>query len=212
MDMDVAAARERVTEATSNWEARLAECHVEPYMTCKTDCRLTVTCVRAHSLTDADKQVLFDIFEDNMRATYEPTWGWDPAVKMKEMFSVNSLYIILQQGDDVVAYSHFQVCRIMQHFPKFYCLPVFQFCLDDDEEPECMVLYCFELQVKSSQQGKGLGGYIMNRLLNISRCWDMQKVVCHVLPFCWLESLYNYLVLCSDADSTKEESQLYSVL
>ena len=107
--MDVAAARQLITQATSNWESHLAACTVQPYMTCKSGCRYCVTCVRAHSLSDADKSALFDMFEDNMRASYEPTWGWDPDDKTTEMFTENSLYIILQQGDDVVAFTHFQV-------------------------------------------------------------------------------------------------------
>jgi hypothetical protein len=58
-----------------------------------------------------------------------------------------------------------------------------QFCFDDDDEPEFVVVYCFEVQVVGHCQGQGLGEYLMNSLLSLSRFWRMQKLVCIVTTY-----------------------------
>lgn len=54
---------------------------------------------------------------------------------------------------------------------------VFQFCLDCDNDPEYVVLYCFEIQVVQSYRGKGLGEHLMQNILSLAHFWKMQKLV-----------------------------------
>jgi GNAT superfamily N-acetyltransferase len=52
-----------------------------------------------------------------------------------------------------------------------------QFCFDDDDEPEYLALYCYEVQVRRSHQGGGLGKYMIQELISVAKTWKMEKVV-----------------------------------
>jgi ribosomal protein S18 acetylase RimI-like enzyme len=48
---------------------------------------------------------------------------------------------------------------------------------DDEDEPEYPVLYCYELQISHSYQGKGIGKHIMELLNQFQKSCQMKKVM-----------------------------------
>ena len=83
-----------------------------------------------------------------------------------------------------------------QSFPHDFLIKqsyitVEKFCFDDDDEPEYSVVYCYELQVSSSFQGRGLGAYITSCLARIGRHWGLSKVVRSIAaPLFFFHSLF----------------------
>lgn len=53
----------------------LEECHISPTFCSQKGICYDVSYTAASGLTGADKSIIFDIFENNMRADYETTWG-----------------------------------------------------------------------------------------------------------------------------------------
>merc|ERR1712146_368873 len=52
----------------------------------------------------------------------------------------------------------------------------FRFIMDDDEDPQCSVLYLYEIQLSSKCRGKGLGNYMISVLKTIGRDMSMKKL------------------------------------
>ena len=105
---------------------------------------------------------LVDLFEENMGELYrKSSWGLNLEDKSKELQHRKARYFIVrdkQKDNGLVAYCHYR------------------FCLDDDEQPTCAVLYVFELQVASKYRRQGWGRKLMNMAERLAKAADMPKV------------------------------------
>ena len=119
---------------------------------------------RALELAESEKDAVFTIFETNMKAYYEQTFGWKPVDKKKELFHPDSKYVFVY--NDMTSPS-----------PSLVAYAMFRFEWDDDEEPEHPVLYCYELQVDGAARGQQVGSQIMDMLHAMAAHWRMWKVM-----------------------------------
>lgn len=116
------------------------------------------------TLSDHQKNTIFEMYSQNMKALYEaiPSWGWSDNEKSKDLFRSTSKFLLLvnpDNNDDVKAFT------------------MFRFEWDDEDEPEHPVLFCYELQIASSEQRKGLGKALMTALLKISKQLGLWKTM-----------------------------------
>lgn len=123
-----------------------------------------IKCMKASQLSIQQKEMLFNLFEKNMKEMYEKTWGWNKDDKMKELFTSASKFLMIiaeknENEEEIIAFS------------------MFRFEWDDEDEPEYPVLYCYELQISNSYQGKGIGKHIMELLNKFQKATHMKKVM-----------------------------------
>lgn len=98
-----------IQSAGADYKKCLLECNVPSTVQSRTGAVYSVACLDAEGLSEIQRQEVFSIFEENMRALYEATWGWNQREKLIELFSGNSRYLVLSQDGRIAAYSHFQV-------------------------------------------------------------------------------------------------------
>ena len=123
---------------------------------------------------------LFHIFESNMKAIYEQTWGWDRNVKMKELFHPASRFIIVSKTEHGQGLEQGQGQReTVQSLQaeNIVAFTMYRFDWDDEDEPEHPVLYCYELQVAPDSRGHGFGRFLMSLLVTIADKLRMWKVM-----------------------------------
>lgn len=102
------------------------------------------------------------IFEGNMGDLYRhSSWGLDMEEKRSEFTHKSARFLIVKEGgsSELAAFVHFRVC------------------LDDDEEPEAVVVYVYEVQIASSHQRQGLGKKLMEITETICRNVGLDKVM-----------------------------------
>ncbi|RPD82007.1 acyl-CoA N-acyltransferase [Lentinus tigrinus ALCF2SS1-7] len=119
------------------------------------------------SLSESDRQDIWNIFETNMRSlTERSSLGWDPKEKKEELFHRDSRFILVGHGDQnssqkaLVAYT------------------MFRFEVGYEEDPS---VYCYELQVCDGFRGLGLGRFLVDKLAIIGKHWHMEKILLTVL-------------------------------
>ncbi|XP_075217865.1 N-alpha-acetyltransferase 40 isoform X2 [Lycorma delicatula] len=114
-------------------------------------------CKRICDIDHDTLDTLLIIEEKNMKQLYsECNWGWDFEKKKTEMTDKMAWYLIAKNcSNEIVGFSHFR-------FDIDYKYPV---------------LYCYELQIKESVRGMGLGKWFMNLLEKIAFYNKMEKVV-----------------------------------
>lgn len=87
------------------------------------------------------------------------SFGWDPAVKLAELFDSLSRFILVHSEERLVAFAMFRF--EYEHYNN--------------------LLYCYELQVSSSSQRAGIGRLLLRWLESIGVAWEMDKLVLTVL-------------------------------
>lgn len=104
-----------------------------------------VKCSSAMSLSFDEQEEIFNIAQSNMRQIYETCgWGWRPTEKRNELFHfLSRIYFIYDEAAKRIA-----------------GYAVFRYEFDDEEEPEYLVLYCYELQVRPEYKRQGLGSQV----------------------------------------------------
>merc|ERR1712168_710107 len=113
-------------------------------------------------MSDENLQWAFDLTKTNMQAMYEDSpWGWFDKEKKKEMFHDEMRFLMVadESSGENVAFSSFR------------------FDIDFDHP----VVYCYEIQLVSHAQRKGLGMFMMQILQLMAIKYKMHKVVATVL-------------------------------
>lgn len=128
--------------------------------------------VEINRLTLSIKQQITDLFVANMRDRYLAAgWECNVAEKQKELFHKASRFILLlrpvQQTGDVTSITTEEVVGYI----------MFRFTWDDEDEPEYPVLYVYELQVQQQALRQGLGRYLLQYVLQLSKHLGMRKVL-----------------------------------
>lgn len=121
---------------------------------------------------------LLDLFEENMGDLYrQSSWGLNLDEKSQEFQHRKARFLIVrqqQQGQDVESNNADTTTTSSSSSLVAYCH--YRFCLDDDEQPTCAVLYVFELQVAASQRRCGWGRKLMEIIEQLAPAADMSKV------------------------------------
>lgn len=109
---------------------------------------------------DLDESVVnwaYELTKSNMEALYEQSeWGWKSREKMDEMTEEKAWYLLARDQDEKpVAFSHFRF----------------------DLELDTEVLYCYEIQLESHVQKKGLGKFMMTILELMANKYEMKSVM-----------------------------------
>lgn len=116
-------------------------------------------------LTELEKFEMFALCEQNMRAFYETTWGWNAAEKHREIFSHNAKFLLILDVD----------CEEVRQQVKSWVM--FKFDWDDLDEPEHPVCFVYELQVRESERSQSIGTQVMTMILEISQRNRMWKTM-----------------------------------
>lgn len=101
-------------------------------------------------------QQCLQLFTENMKELYEKSsWGYNITTKQEELLHPNARFIVIldgrtQTGPVVAAFVHFR------------------YCYNDDDNPSDIVLYVYELQVRSRCQKQGVGQYCMQIIEQIA--------------------------------------------
>ncbi|GMS80185.1 hypothetical protein PENTCL1PPCAC_2360, partial [Pristionchus entomophagus] len=117
----------------------------------------------ATNLPSETSEWIWKLFEKNMRLMYEKSqWGWDPDGKRNELQATTARYLILKnERNEDVAYCHYRV----------------------DMDYDFAVVYCYEIQVETGYQRKGLGSIIMKVLEKLAVKLEMDKIMATVLKY-----------------------------
>lgn len=113
-----------------------------------------------------------NLFLVNMGDMYRnSSWGLDVDAKRAEFEHRKARYLLVRRNksnqgnsdvvdeEDLVAFVHFR------------------FEMDDDERPECVVLYVYEIQVANSARKKGIGKRLMALLEQMAKAHEMDKIL-----------------------------------
>eukprot|EP01100_Stratorugosa_tubuloviscum_P010151 TRINITY_DN4331_c0_g1_i1.p1 TRINITY_DN4331_c0_g1~~TRINITY_DN4331_c0_g1_i1.p1 ORF type:complete len:145 (-),score=54.79 TRINITY_DN4331_c0_g1_i1:57-491(-) len=98
-----------------------------------------------------------------MKTFYECTFGWDDDEKQEELKEEIANFIILTINNPIsntierIGFCHFR------------------FEIDDFEQ--IPTLYCWEIQIMSSWQKKGLGSHIVQQLINLAKECKMHQIL-----------------------------------
>lgn len=124
------------------------------------DLSIEITCLHSKDLPAETLAAMVDLTEETMKEHYEKSeYGWNRKSKEKE-FKHDTARILLAKdasNGKLLAFVHYR------------------FELDDEEK--FPVVYCYEIQMPKSVQGKGLGRYLMDTLLDIGVRFKMNKVM-----------------------------------
>jgi len=129
--------------------------------------RVQIKC--AHELSNQVKKQCFEMFESNMKQIYLRSMdGYNPQEKERELFAQESRFLLLSPA--VVDQAPETIDGfLMWRFDFEECPSV--------EAGETEVAYCYEIQLKPSTRGKGLGKVLMETLERIGASWGMKKVM-----------------------------------
>ncbi|KAH7967864.1 N-alpha-acetyltransferase 40 [Rhipicephalus sanguineus] len=130
----------------------------EPAVYVRDGLRVRVSCVRATAAPNDLREWAFDLVSQNMRELYESSqWGWSENAKRKELGHRDAWYLVarLEEDDSPVGFIHFRF----------------------DMDGGMSVLYCYELQLESRVQRRGLGSHLMRLLDQLAAHFRMCKTV-----------------------------------
>ncbi|GAA5922643.1 hypothetical protein JCM1841_006764 [Sporobolomyces salmonicolor] len=118
---------------------------------------------------------IWDLLECNMRSLYEASSeGYNPSAKRKELFHPDSRFVVLRSAPSPALHASKAASSTLLGYSMFR-FDTEETASDDDEL--CDVVYCYELQVDSSAQGRGVGRILMEVLGRVGSHWKMDKVM-----------------------------------
>lgn len=114
-------------------------------------------------LSDEQFEWIFRLFSENMRLLYQIShWGYDESTKRQELRATTSRFIIAKNEEDrPVAFMHYR------------------FEMDFDSA----VLYCYEIQVESGYQTKGIGTALLSIAESLGKRMSMEKIMATIFAF-----------------------------
>ncbi|CAH1957097.1 unnamed protein product [Acanthoscelides obtectus] len=148
---------------------------------------------RSTDIENEVKQWAFELTKKNMQLKYEQcSWGWNDKTKEEELFDEAAWYLVAKNVEDgkLLGFSHFR--------------------FDMDEGLE--VLYCYELQLDSLIQRKGLGKFMMQILELVAFKNNMKKVILTVLKNNQYSNFFKnigYVVDETSPEDDPEEDEYY---
>lgn len=119
--------------------------------------KLNITLSRVTDLDQDVKNWAFKLTEENMKKYYEESeWGWNPSAKQNELWNDTAWYLIARDLDgNLKAFVHFR------------------FEVEEDKP----VVYCYEIQVESDVQRRGVGKFLMEIIHLIGHAFKLKKTM-----------------------------------
>ncbi|KAF9888768.1 hypothetical protein FE257_008344 [Aspergillus nanangensis] len=126
----------------------------------------------AKTIPAADFEACFKLIEQTQSAAYASSgFGWSPAKKRKEMRLPDMKYIILRQvSGRYDATGEEEDGRTVGEFKGFLS---FMVTYEDGKE----VVYCYEIHLVPSAQGRGLGGLLMTKFADLGKRVGVEKAM-----------------------------------
>ncbi|GIY27286.1 n-alpha-acetyltransferase 40 [Caerostris extrusa] len=123
----------------------------------KHDLDLKIEYKNSSDLLPTDLDQIFDLLKQNMKDLYENSeWGWNEDDKLEELKDKDARYLIARDPTHkIVGFSHFRF----------------------DVEVNYPLLYCYELQIDSQVQRKGLGRHLMSILTLLAYKFKLLKIL-----------------------------------
>jgi len=118
---------------------------------------LEVQSYKAENITEELREGLLDLLQVNMKTQYETSssGGWNREEKEEEMFSKESRHLVMMDGPELIAFSHFRF----------------------DMDYGVDVVYCYEIQINSNYQRRGIGRFLVSALERIVQSFNLAKLV-----------------------------------
>lgn len=124
------------------------------------DITVNINCVPSKELTDDQLEWMVNLTEVGMKDFYDKSeTGWNSKSKEKEFKHETARILFIRNSTDnkLVGFVHFR--------------------FELDDEQKFPVVYCYEIQLESNFQGKGLGKFLMNVLVEIGSRFKCNKVM-----------------------------------
>jgi hypothetical protein len=117
-------------EAAESVVDLLQHCRLSQVAQLADSSRYQINHIWARDIDQISKTKIFNIFEDNMKAMYLRTWGWNKTELLQEFFSSKSAYLLATDDAGVViGYIHFQVAVVHCYRSLRVYLPLLLPCL-----------------------------------------------------------------------------------
>jgi N-alpha-acetyltransferase 40, natD catalytic subunit len=115
--------------------------------------------LKKENLDDETIQWMLNLVRKNMMKMYiNSDWGWNEVSKVDELTEPSArFFLILNQLKEKIGFVHFR----------------FEW---DENRVKC-VLYCYEIQIESNYQRRGIGAAVMKILHHLARKFKMFKVM-----------------------------------
>eukprot|EP00834_Sanchytrium_tribonematis_P008402 NODE_972_length_2821_cov_1.084864.p4 type:complete len:179 gc:universal NODE_972_length_2821_cov_1.084864:2233-1697(-) len=110
------------------------------------------------SLTYRLKFRLMRLLKSNMRKIYELTDSWDDEIKLKELDLPVMRYIAIRDNSRIVGFVSYT------------------FIHEHDENFNFNSLFIFELQIRKTYQGQGIGLFLLKCCINLAKRYSMDEV------------------------------------
>jgi ribosomal protein S18 acetylase RimI-like enzyme len=122
---------------------------------------LSIVFAPSNQISENRMKDCLSLFENNMGEMYRnSSWGLDMEEKTAELRHDKARFLFAIDNDEILAgFIHFR------------------FEYDDEESPNCAVLYIFEIQIESAYRRCGVGKRLMGIAERIAREQSMAKVV-----------------------------------
>jgi len=155
---------------------------------------LKINKVWARECSKDTQETVFGLTEANMKGMYEMSnWGWNESQKRKELLGTTSQYLIVTDKESTIrGFVHFR-------FDLDFGLPV---------------IYCYEIQLVTDMQRKGIGAHLMAILQILADKFRMRKVVLTVFKHndTALSFYQKKLAFRMDSTNPKENEYDYVIL
>ncbi|EAU34452.1 predicted protein [Aspergillus terreus NIH2624] len=136
------------------------------------DVKYTLDIYTAKTIPPGDFEACFKLIEQTQSEAYaNSSFGWSPSKKRREMRLPDMKYIVLRQatGDNAEA-AGIEMSPDNAGFQGFLS---FMVTYEDGYE----VIYCYEVHLLPSAQGRGLGEMLMTRFAEVGRRVGVQKAM-----------------------------------
>ncbi|MBW0483153.1 hypothetical protein O181_022868 [Austropuccinia psidii MF-1] len=135
---------------------------------------------KSRELTTNLKKECFEIFEDNMRETYNKSSnGYNVKEKKKELFHRASKFMLISSASEINSMNQKTLhSETQQSGCPLAGFLMWRFDFEETLTDEMVeVVYCYEIQVRMEAKGKGLGKALMKLLEAIARGFSIPKLM-----------------------------------
>ena len=125
-------------------------------------------------LTEAEKVMIYQLFEINMKDWYEKNWGLKEIEKKKELYNTESHFICVHKSSGLPQKKNPESSGSSdseqedKEGNELVAFAMYRFEWDDEDEPEFPVLFCYEIQICDAYRGQKIGRHVSLGLVRFS--------------------------------------------
>lgn len=133
---------------------------------------LVVDYCASKDMSNEIRKECLELFQVNMGELYrQAEWNEEYETKEKELSHRRARYLLVFTSDDDERKSSEDMVAFMH----------FRFDYDDDERPDCVVLYVYEIQIKEGFRGLGIGQRLMSMAEAMAKAHEVEKTMLTVM-------------------------------